>query len=179
MIKSEKLSENKKEAMKDFFTLKELVQSDEFYSEIAFDTPICWSDFLFLDTFKNKIVFIKTQPSYDLLFMSRFISLNFFNLEQYRHKKFAGTIKESAQTRIDGILNYYFSSNKKEKFGSYSFAIFMSDDETRNKFILERAEEIKDFCGNNSQKLNQIIKSFEVNASNWLFQKKLIEYLKQ
>jgi hypothetical protein len=178
MIKTDKLSENKKDAMKDFLTLKELVDSDEFYSEIASDTPICWSNFLFLDTFKNKIVFIKTQPSYDLLFMSRFISLNFFNLKQYRHK-FAGTIKELAQTRMDGILNYYFSSNKKEKFGSYSFAIFMSDNETRNRFILERANEIKDFCGGNSQKLNQIIKSFEDNAGNWLFQKKLIEYLKK
>lgn len=178
MIKSEKNSEKQTETMKDFITLKKLVESDEFYSEIGADTPICWSDFLFLDTFKNKIVFIKTQPSYDLLFMSRFISLNFFNLHQYKHK-FAKTIKELAQTRIDGIFNYLFSSNKKEKVGSYSFAIFMSDDETRNRFILERAEEIKDFCGSNYQKLNQVIKSFEVNANDWLFQKKLVEYLKK
>ena len=55
----------------------------------------------------------------------------------------------------------------------------MSNDATRNQFILERAEEIKDFCGSNSQKLNQIIKSFEVNADDWLFQKKLVEYLKK
>lgn len=178
MIKSEKNSEKQTETMEDFITLKKLVESDEFYSEIGADTPICWSDFLFLDTFKNKIVFIKIQPSYDLLFMSRFISLNFFNLKQYRHK-FAGTIKELAQTRVDGIFNYFFSSNKKEKVGSYSFAIFMSDDETRDRFILERAEEIKDFCGSNYQKLNQVIKSFEVNANDWLFQKKLVEYLKK